>query len=183
MLLTVSASADVITFVHECNTPVTGTLNGEPFEATFVMTASGDTDDRQSDTGVFWIVHSSASIEIDGVGTFDFITPTRTVVNNDFGSVGFSRAPRDDDLFVGPLNEPEFETWDMLSSIGPIFDDDGVIGQWDHPNVETTGGILFIEYEEDLSVTFTATVVPVAPTVALIGPAALFLTKYARRRR
>jgi len=40
-----------------------------------------------------------------------------------------------------------------------------------------------IDEEFDVSVTFTATVIPVAPTVALIGPAALFLTKYARRRR
>ena len=182
-IFTLSATADVITFVHECETPVSGTLDGEPFEATFIITASGDTDDRQSDTDIFWIVHTSASIEIDGVGTFDFITPTRTLVNNDVGTVGLTRAQPAGGLFIGPIGEPEFQTWDMLSSIGPISDDDGVVLEWDDGPVQTSGGILFIEEELELNVTFTATVIPTAPTIALLGPAALLVTRYARRRR
>jgi len=180
-MIAFGGSADVITFVHECDTEVTGTLDGEPFEATFIITASGDTDDRENDNEVFWIDHTSASIAIDGVGTFDFVTATRTAVNTDGNFVAFLRSGGLG-LVFGPIH-PDFGTWDMLSSIGPLSSDDGIVLQWDDEPVETSGGILVIDYQEEVSLTFTATVVPVAPTVALIGPAALFLTKYARRRR
>jgi len=160
---------------------VSGTLDGEPFTATFVITATGDTDEREGGGGVFRISHTSASIEIDGVGTFDFVTPTRTGVNNDGDFVAFSR-DSGLGLIFGPIH-PGFGTWDMLSSIGPLSSDDGIVLQWDDEPVETSGGILVIDYQEEVSLTFTATVIPVTPTVALIGPAALFLTKYARRRR
>jgi len=119
LAMATTASADIITFIHECNTSVTGTLDGEPFEATFTITASGDTDDRDTNGLDFWIDHTSASIEIDGVGTFDFVTPTRTFANNDFEVVGFSRAGANGtDLFNGPSHR-DFGAWDMLSSIGP----------------------------------------------------------------
>ena len=150
----------------------------------FVITATGDTDDREARPFGFSTEHESASIEIDGVGTFDFISATRTFVNNDFGTVGFSRAGGGaSDLFNGPHGQPDFETWDMLNSIGPLSGDDGVIITWDRDPVETTGGILVIDEEFDVSVTFTATVVPTAPSIALLGPAALLVTRYARRRR
>jgi len=172
----------MITFVHECNIPVRGTLDGVPFEATFVITATGDTDDREMFEHGFRINHESASISIDGVGAFGFITSTETIVNNRSERVGFQRTSDHTGLFSGPGHR-DFGTWDMLRSIGPVSGDDGAVLQWDLEPVQTTGGILFIDEEFELNVTFTATVIPNAPAVALLGPAALLLTKYARRRR
>ena len=57
------------------------------------LTSVGDTDARYGGAGIFFIDHVSTQISIDGVGTFDFVTPTRNFVNQNAPIAGWSRAP------------------------------------------------------------------------------------------
>jgi hypothetical protein len=187
-----------------------GALNGISFGDTapvaFTITATGDTDHRQTfgsglTTG-FFIEHESltptaptASISITGLGIFDFVTDSRTFVNNSNnasnGVIGFSRvASQSDpgsDLFNGPPNAVP-GIWDMLTDIGPI-KGTGRLLQWSStfPDVVTTGGVLEFNTNESTPWTFQAIVgsvpepVPEPGTLALLG-LALAAAAWARAR-
>jgi len=147
-------------FVHEGEG--SGTLDGVPFgdtsSATFVFTAEVNPADRRR-TGSGWSIdHTTASITIDGVGTFQFVTGTRSYVSNSHESVGFSRALDPGpgwDLFQGP-SDPAFQSWEMDTSIGPITGT-GELLQWGPywNSVHTTGGVLVFD-DGMCSATFTA---------------------------
>jgi hypothetical protein len=162
--------ADPITFIHTGSG--SGTLGGAEFGAVaplpFTITATGDTDDRQTAPhGVFFIDHLTASISIDGLLDSALLIETRTYVNNTIGSVGFSRAGVGGfDLFNGPqIPLP----WDMLTTIGPI-SGNGFLTQWTSNDVLTTGGVLVFN-QGDSSATFQAIVgepVPEPTTLTLL---------------
>jgi hypothetical protein len=183
-MVAVSASpalADPMTFTHEGSG--SGTLDGSPFGASeFIITAFGDTGNRLSSGGGWYINHSSASISITGVGDFDLLTPTRTFVNNGVYIVGFSHAGASGaDLFNGP-ESLLFGSWDMLGPIGPI-SWSGELKQWDvFPQINTTGGLLVFD-DGTPGATFTATMVPVPGAVLLgilgLGAAGVKLRKFA----
>jgi hypothetical protein len=167
----VPAAAVPITYVH---TGVgSGTLSGVGFGAetplAFTITAVGDTDNVVScGSTCLFNDNITASIDITGLGTFDFLTATRFFVNNGTGVVGFSRAGSGGaDLFDGPA----VPVWDMLSSLGPIAGF-GDLMQWSFSPVLTTGGVLSFNSSTTES-TFTATVggptVPEPATLLLLG--------------
>ena len=136
-----------------------GTIGGTPFvNRAFTITDVANTASRASFGGGFYIEDISATISITGVGNFLFTSGTRTFVNNDLATVGFSRSGGGgSDLFNGPAS-PGFGSWDMLSSIGPITGP-GQLLQWSTAPVTTDGGILVFN-NANISVTFQATVVP-----------------------
>lgn len=167
-----------------------GTLDGVAFGPTsFEFSAIGDTADRQSFLFLpgYWIEHSSASVTITGVGKFDFVTETRTFVNQGFDMVGFSRgsAAGLTDLYTRLANSA-FGTWDMLTSIGPI-SGEFTLFQWLlSPAIDTSGGILVFD-DALVPGTFQATVgeivpVPAPATCALLG-FGLAGIGYGRRKR
>lgn len=163
------ASAAPITYTHSGFG--SGTLDGVGFggaaPVAFTITAQGDTDNRQSVLGggifliAYFIDNDSASIEIEGLGTFAFTTPTRYFSNVENGIVGFSRAGfGGSDLFNGPNGGG----WDMTTSIGPLTGD-GFL--WWGPNVFTDGGLL--EFNRLSSeATFEAVVGPVPEPASLL---------------
>lgn len=175
--LSCAASADMVTFTHSGHG--TGKIGAVDFIASFTITAIGDTGDRIAPfPDVFAIPHLSATIDIDGVGVFDFMEGTRTFVNSDVQAVGFSRIGGSD-LFDGPFGVAVFSTWDMLSSIGPI-SGGGQLLQW-ADGVNTSGGVLdFDDAELTGGVTFTAVVVPAPSAAALLAFGGIAAT---RRRR
>jgi hypothetical protein len=170
VLLAACSFAAPITITH---TGVgSGTIGGTTFTgASFTITDIGDTASRSTFPGGFFIDDLSASIAINGVGTFSFITGTRTFVNQVQIQVGFSRAGINGiDLYDGPTTAA-FGTWDMLSSIGPI-SGSAVLSQWGAAfgTVNTSGGVLVFNNSTSDTV-FKATVgsVPEPGTLALLG--------------
>ena len=157
-LMTIMAAcsyADTITITH------TGDGSGQVGTTTFTNAAFtiidiGNTADRTS-LGFGWFIDdTSASIAISGVGSFNFLTPTRTFVNNTAETVGFSRGSGYGlDLYDGTA-DAAFANWDMLSSIGPISGSASLL-QWSFSPVNTDGGVLVFNDGTSASV-FTATV-------------------------
>jgi len=182
-----NAIASLITFTHESNG--SGSINGIAFTDTnFVITAVGHTENRQlrEVTSTWFIDHDLASIDISGVGTFDFVTNTRTFVSNSISLVGFSHAGESGaDLLSGPRNDAAFSTWDMLTSIGPV-SGFAILAQWEVSEVVTTGGVLVFNAggSGGPPVTFTAVVseVPVPAAVWLFCSGIIGLIGIARRK-
>lgn len=165
VLVPAGASADILTFYHTGSG--SGTLDGAPFSTSdFVITASGDTSDRQGDSVTWWIDHTSASISITGLGDFDITSGTRTFVNNGNERVGFSHAGHYGmDLIWGPT-DAAFATWELLTPIGPIAGEIERM-QWSlWPWLETTGGTLIFD-DGTCDGAFEA--VPEPTTLALFG--------------
>ena len=167
----INVDAAPITYIYEGT--ASGIIDETGFSnAIFEITAAGDTDNRQAllpVTGVngFFIPNDSASIKIDGVGIFDFITATTMNVSNDNSNVAFNHESLLT-LVNGPFNSPPFATWDMLSSIGPITGEGGIL-QWADIPVQTTGGVLLLS-DSPTEVTFQAIVgVPEPSTLLLLG--------------
>ena len=166
------AIAVPISFTHQGSG--SGELDGISFSnSSFTINAFADTDNRQAiGSSTYWIDHDIASINITGVGLFDFITGTRTFVNQNNSLAGLSRAGASGaDLFNAPM-DGALSTWDMLTSIGPI-SGNGTLLQWDIlGGIFTTGGLLSFE-TSTTDAQFEATVgtvsVPEPATMTLMG--------------
>jgi hypothetical protein len=149
VLASMSAYSAPITFIFTGSG--SGSLDGSLFSDTsFTITGVGDTSARVPlpfPTGYF-IDHLSASILLDGLGSYAFVTPTRTFVNQSDDpsnpSVGFSRAGSlGADLFDLDRN-PIFGTYDLLTSFGPVAGSASLL-QWSSETVMTTGGVLLFD--------------------------------------
>ncbi|MGP1310132.1 MAG: hypothetical protein ACTS27_08045 [Phycisphaerales bacterium] len=157
-----------------------GTLDGEALnggaEVDFVISAVANTEAiQQADADTLYVDHISASISIEGIGEFDFLTPTRTFTSSGV-IVGFGHAGVDGlDLLNGP-QVAVFNDWALDTDIGPVGGVGGVF-QWEVAPVMTTGGVLAFLDGGDF-VTFTARVIP-APSgsLALLGCSALLVRR------
>lgn len=180
LVLSGNASASTIKFLYESagSGSLAGVRFGDTTPARVVITAFGET----SGVDVSQIVHTTASITIDGVGAFDFLSPTRTFVYSFAGLVGFSRAgTNESDLVHGPQSFSAFGNWGMRTSVGPVTGE-GRFLQWSLPSapqLNTTGGALVFD-DAVSQVTFTA-IVPSPAAISALSAAGLFGLK--RRRR
>lgn len=187
MLLGSVAMASASTISYTDTGVGSGTVGGDNFQnAAFTITATGDTTNRQSFVGGFFIDNISASINISGLGDFLILTGTRFFVNNSVGVAGFSRAGSSGaDLYNGPYGSSLFSTWDMLSSIGPVSGNSQLM-QWGIGDMNTNSGTLIFLDGLTFS-TFTADVggapVPEPGTIALLGLGMAGLAVYGKRRQ
>ncbi len=180
------ASADVVIFTHS-GFNASGTLNGNPFSNTdFTITGIGNTDNLTSSVAnQLDILHDSASIELVGIGTFDFTTPTRTIYIDNRDTVGINKPPTNGgDVYLSDSN-PAFDGWDMLTSLGPVSGQHTLVG-WDFIVVNTSEGRLIFN-DATISGSFQALVVsvPEPASTGLLGLGALagLLVGSSRRRR
>jgi hypothetical protein len=152
-----------------------GNLNGVAFATTpFTINYEWDIGAVQSPgPGVFTADHTSASIDITGVGTFSFITPTRSFNNQNVPVVGFSRGSGAD-LFNGPF-DPALSGWSLASPIGPLTGSASVF-QWTGVNftdVVTSGGVLVLDSASGVPCTYTVSFNPSGIGSNYCGPAVL----------
>jgi hypothetical protein len=171
-----SAFGSTITFTDI--TTASGTIGSTSFtNDPITISAVGDTSKTIECMNLFSLNNSSASITIDGLGTFLFTTGTRFFASNGTESVGFSRAGLSGlDLIDGPLGNSAFSSWSMLTSIGPITGS-GEVTQWGAgwPPVVTTGGTLVLDDATPV-ITFSAKVDPADPAVPEPGTFLLLAT-------
>ena len=178
-----TASADVVIFTHS-GLNASGTLDGNSFSNTnFTITSVGNTDNLTSSVAnQLDILHDSASIELEGIGVFDFTTATRTIYIDNADTVGLNKPPTNGgDVYLSDSNAA-FDGWDMLSSLGPVSGQHTLVG-WDFIVVNTTGGRLVFN-DETIAGSFQASVVPEPASSALLGIGAVFgILVRSRRRR
>lgn len=157
VLLSVSVAAEPITFIHQGTG--SGTLDGVPFaETSFTVIGTGNTGNMDGNLPfASWTPHNSATIDIEGVGSFEFLTQTYTMAEHlgQWGepSVTFGRewpgGPVG--LLWGPLNHV-FGTWDTTTDLAPVTGDAFHV-EWEP--TETTGGTLIFDATDLFSVTAT----------------------------
>jgi hypothetical protein len=167
--------------------PITFTYTGTGFgmfgggifgDSAFTITALGDTATREPFPGRsgYKIVHSSASITIAGMGTFDFVTGTETFFDDVHHTPGFRHSSLSGPDLVIFTTLQLLPGWDMLTSVGPSGGGMALI-QWNALPVITSGGRLLFENAHTpgsfSAVVGSASTVPDNPSTALLFGCAL----------
>lgn len=162
ILASTAATAAPIAYTHSGTG--SGSIAGLTFtDAAFTITSLADTSLVKpceiTDNCVF-VNNNSSVIDIAGVGSFTFLTPTRTFSANNV--VGFGVADTGRDLFNGPRSQ-ELAGYDLISSTGPITGPLGNLVQWAVSRVETNHGILYFQDTagNQYPATFSAVLSPV----------------------
>jgi hypothetical protein len=153
----------------------------------FTITAMGDTSARE-ERGLgmgleYSIGHISAAISIQGVGTYEFTSSTRTWVNNYLQFAGFSRSDSFGLIYIS--TNSAFGSWSMLSGVGPATAMAG-LQDWGgrYPPVLTDGGALIFN-DSTCLITLEATLVPepACGVLVMCGAALCYGRRFWRQRR
>lgn len=175
-LIAGAANADPATYIYTGFT--SGTLDGVEFTSRAItITGQADTANRILFGPAWRVTHDSATISIDGVGVLNVITATSTAVNNSNMRAVFGNVEMNFALYLMG-STPEFETWDLTTSLGPL-DLAGQFLQWEFAPLQTSGGELRLNDQTGTG-TFQAIVVPAPGAVGVLMFAGFV---GARRRR
>lgn len=165
--------AATITFTF--TSTASGSINGNAFAASaFTLTTTADTANRIGPaSGTYKYLNLTATIDILGVGSYTFVTPTNTFFATGNNTPGIQRTADNTDLVDGPFNSAGLSGWQMNTTIGPV-SGNMMITQWTLAPVVTSGGTLVLNSATP-SGTFRATVGSPASvpdggsTLALLG--------------
>ncbi len=178
------SSAAPIVFTYQGNG--SGSMDGVSFDnVPFSISAYGDTNNRKTwEDTAYYIDHGLAVVDIDGIGSFRFLSQTSTFVNYVTSTAGFSLmySPSMGLDLLYPPSDPIFASWDMRSSVQTI-SGTGAIAPWPSGEyaVVTDGGALLFDLSYDTYTTFSARIGPSVPVPSsmiilwcgLLGVAAL----------
>jgi len=168
--------------VDGTGSPITGSIGGLGFSsASFTITGIADTEAVESEASAtlgpdaLILEHTSAQIEIEGVGIFDLLTPTLTGLSTTDALVALGDAGDGDPFELTGITDRPFQERDL-----PV----GFAGSWGDGEVEagasfdTSGGLL--TFDGGAIETRFSIIVPAPGGAALLGLGAV---ASARRRR
>lgn len=156
-----SASAAPMTIVFSSSG--SGSMNGVPFALTpFTITAQADTANIVTAVNGYLLFHTSAQIDLAGVGVFAFTGTTGTVVVNTISQARFTHQLSHTALY--DLSDPTLAAYNLLSSI-LVSRPTSALTQWNVASVDTSGGTLIFADRFDQPGTFSVTVDGVPPGV------------------
>lgn len=174
-----AASADPIQYIFKGTG--SGTLGASTFtNARFTITSVADTSAILAGPAISQVVASSASIEIEGLGSATFLLATRVFLTNPSGNrvVGFSRAESVGGLDFYNLGGSALTSYSLANELAETSLSVQFVGQWASiPEAQTTLGLVNISGVTDA--TFAA-VIPAPGAAAVLGLAGIVAT---RRRR
>ncbi len=163
-----------------------GTIGSTSFtDASFTITELTDTAAVATapNCACLYADSAGASIDISGVGTFAFVTGTRTFING--GTMGFSRAgPDGTDLLDAFFGDPVVG-YRLANLMRPVSGPGGLLTWADpDPDIFTTGGALFFD-SGPTATTFTGFVPGAVPEPAnlVLMLAGLAIAGFATLRR
>ena len=188
LTMTFGASAFADTMVYTYTGTGSGSVGSTNFSgAAITISQTVDTANQVFITiSSFAIDATSAQISIAGVGTFDFVTATRTFFWPGTGLIGFSRTDSEGgyDLYNSVNGVPSLVGWDMATPIGPV-SYGFAFKQWDLLPVQTSGGVITLDAAQ-VAGTFQAVRVATAvPEPAELSIRLLSITSFlaCRKRR
>lgn len=173
-----SANANPIQFIFTGTG--SGSLNGVQFrDVAFVFSEFSDTANAQSCGSACTFIDSiTATVSLTGIGSYSFLTGTRTFDSNGF--VGFSRAGNNGADLYNVFNVGS--AYDMASSIGPVSGNAHLL-QWSNSPVTTSGGTLNFDSNSTWGSFQAVATVPEPETYAMLLAGLGLMGAVARRRK
>lgn len=158
-----------------------GSLDGQSFDSVgFTITAFADTDNIQPwDPANLQNTHISATINVDGFGSYDFEEATHTWIADGFGG-GFGLDLSFNIITIN-ANALANSGYNLGTDFGPVFEDSPNI-IFPFAGVLTTGGLLSFTDMNDVTFSASLTQVPVPGAIWLFGTALVGLFGGTRRR-
>lgn len=173
-----AAPASAATMIYTATGAANGFTASDGFSGPFSVTAMADPATKQQCVGpggpianCNFVVNSSLTINVTGLGSFVVGTPTITVLNTAANFFGFTQVnfggPTPTRLLMG-LNvagpgptSPAFALWDLVSDFGPIMTN-SIVPQtnlppsFQHIPIATNGGAIFVTQSPPTISTFSA---------------------------
>lgn len=162
---------------YQVQTTASGSLNGVQFNNELVtISAVGDTDNVETNGAVnLLLTDIEVSVEINGLGSANFVDAIQAVSNNNTQLGGFGNTSTATGVLF--VNDPVFGTYDLRSELGPV----KALTFINSATHATDAGNLFLSaatVQGTFEATFTAIPEPSTAAVALL----LFSGLVTRRR-
>lgn len=144
-----------------------GTVNGTPFTAAaFTIRVFADTVSiRPGPPNFFQVDDLFSTLDLAGFASATFIRNERVFVNQSLSVLGFSHAESSGARDLLDINGAPFATYNLASSLGPIFDATPFAFEQLSNEPSSLGPITFTQAS---NVTFTASVIPEPASLALL---------------